>query len=247
MPPHLSGCGCSDLPRNVSLSAKMVSSPVLVLPKRAVDADAGRRDRAPGPASSRASPTCFWPIITWTRLDQSANSLDSCLSSSLVVLRVVELAGPIADIEPVDLAADAPADDAPGRLHRGTLVFRQIGGQGEDRLDRLMPVKALAPRIEAELLDIAQFLQSAAFDGIVHGGFRLSLSWESVHQFENMDCSRGENPVNCEWRRLGLTQSRKDAERKNVRITRIDVREVRQQRSSPRYYLCVFLRLCVKP
>ena len=87
-----------------------------------------------------------------------------------------EPAGPIADVEPVDLAADAPADDASRGFHRGALFFRQIGRQLQDRLDRLMPVETMAPRIEAELLDVVQLLQTAAFDGVVHGGFRLSLS-----------------------------------------------------------------------
>ena len=56
-----------------------------------------------------------------------------------------------------------------------------------------MPVKALAPRVEAELLDIVLSVQSATFDDVTHSGVRLSSSGVSItrlHHCENADSSR---------------------------------------------------------
>ncbi len=86
-----------------------------------------------------------------------------------------ELTGPVADVEKVNLAADASTDDASRRLDDRPLVVGHVGRELQDRLDRLLPVEALAPRIDAELLDVAQLVQSTAFYGSIvffrHGGF----------------------------------------------------------------------------
>ena len=169
------------------------------------------------------SPTCFWPSITCTRLDQSVNSLVSCLSSSLVVVCVVELPGPIADVEPMDLPADAPADDAPGRLDRGTLILGQIGGKLQNRLDRLLSVKALGPT------DRGRVARYCAISPV--GCFRRHCP-RRFSTFVNLGKDTSDARI---WIVVGAkilsiasggvlasTQSRKDAERKNVRITRID-------------------------
>ena len=61
MPRHLSGCGSSDLARNVSLSAKIGQlAASCVLPNVAVDADQVAEVELLASAQP-VSPTCFWP------------------------------------------------------------------------------------------------------------------------------------------------------------------------------------------
>ena len=60
----LSGCGCKDLPRNVSSSAKTVGSPVLRLAERTVHAERGRPGRDSWASFQPTSPICFWPMYT---------------------------------------------------------------------------------------------------------------------------------------------------------------------------------------
>ena len=171
-----------------------------------------RSPRSSSWASSQpSSPTCFWPIITCTRLDQSVNSAASCLSSSLVVLRVVKLAGPVADVEPVDLAADAPADDAPGRLHRGALIF------GHDRRAVAGSPGSVDARQNDGPTDRGRASRCCATSPV--GCFRrhfprrfstfVKLGKRRI-RCENMDCSRATNPVNCEWWHLEMRSAAKN-------------------------------------
>src|SRR5262249_1591960 len=55
------------------------------------------------------------------------------------------LAGPVPEIEEVDLPLDASAGDAARRLDAWTFAFRRVGGKLEDGVDRLMAIEALPP------------------------------------------------------------------------------------------------------
>ena len=85
------------------------------------------------------------------------------------------VAGPVADLQPVQLAGDAAQDDAAGGAdaRRVGLIERHFS----QRVDGLVAVEALAPGVQPQGFDTAQLLQAAAFDGLIHGVVRLSLSW----------------------------------------------------------------------
>src|SRR5262249_5074089 len=96
-----------------------------------------------------------------------------------------DVARPVTQVKPVDLALNAPTADASGRFQAVPAVVGKVAGQFEDFLDRLMSVETMAPRIETELLDVPQLVQTTTFGGIVHGVIRLSLSWakfKRLHQ-----------------------------------------------------------------
>src|SRR5262249_54582508 len=88
----------------------------------------------------------------------------------------LDAAGPVLEVQEMDLALSAALDNPPGGADAGPLVLRQVGGQAADGRDRLMPVEPAAPRVEAELLDAAQLVGTADFENVLrfgHGGDSL--------------------------------------------------------------------------
>ncbi len=94
-------------------------------------------------------------------------------------------AGPIADLQPVNLARGAAEHDSPGRADLGAMLFGLTGlgifGRHDadfallcpDFADRLMIVEASAPGIDAQFAYFAQFFSSGGFErGITDGGLR---------------------------------------------------------------------------
>ena len=102
---------------------------------RSVPSTPIRSPRSSSWASSQpCSPTCFWPSITWMRLDRSG-TFSTSASRSPLISRERRLAGPVLDVEEMDLAAVAAADDAAGDAQRAAvgLPARRSAGRGRPR------------------------------------------------------------------------------------------------------------------
>ena len=89
----------------------------------------------------------------------------------------LDRAGPVANLEPVDLARRAAEHDAAGRANRGAVLLGRLTGRTvARRLDRdfpfaspnladgLMPVEALPPRVYSQFLYFAQFIAASRFE-----------------------------------------------------------------------------------
>ena len=87
-----------------------------------------------------------------------------------------QLAGPVANVEPMHLAADAPADNAPCRFHTRALVFGYIRRHRRRSGSPVLRRKRCARNGSRPSFSIRTF-QTAALDDIIHGKFRLSLNW----------------------------------------------------------------------
>ena len=196
---HLSGCGCSDLPRNVSFVGEDRSARrVLVLPKRAVDADQVAQVEFLRQLPARLADL----LLAEHDLDPARpgrrTRSASCFSSLALGLARGRLAGPVLDVEEVDLAALAPADDAARCLDAAVrLPARRRAVRG--LLDGRVSVEALAPRIEAErsiLRNFSSRLLSTDYPrpgtfvrlGKVHGVYREI--WILVFARSPVNCSR---------------------------------------------------------
>ena len=90
----------------------------------------------------------------------------------------LDRAGPVADLEPMDLARGTAQHDSPGRADLRAMLFGRLAGlavagrldgdfafPGADFADRLMVVEPGAPGIDAQFAYFAQFLASGGFEG----------------------------------------------------------------------------------
>src|SRR5262249_34565900 len=84
----------------------------------------------------------------------------------LAAVAVAQRRRPVPQIDPVDLAAVAAQDDAPGDLDVRPLSFGQLGGQLEDVGDGRVAVETAAPGVEAERLDGPQLVGTAGLVGV---------------------------------------------------------------------------------
>ena len=80
------------------------------------------------------------------------------------------LAGPVPEIEEVDLPLDPATDDATRHLDARPLVVGDVGRQSQDLGDRHVAIEALTPRIDAERDEVVELVAATGFeDGIGHG------------------------------------------------------------------------------
>ena len=140
MPPHLSGCGSSDLPRNVQRVGEDRQLAGLGLAQVAVHAE---------------------QVAEVELLGQCPAGFADLLLADIDL----NPAGPILEVEEKDLAHATPLHDPAG----GTdpLWGRRVRRQGADVGDALMAVKASTPGIQTELFETVQFLGTADFEVIL--------------------------------------------------------------------------------
>src|SRR5207247_4146122 len=81
------------------------------------------------------------------------------------------------DVDKESLALAAALDNTPGGLHVRTLAFGSIGGQSANINDRLVSIEAPAPRVEPQLLDLAQLINAAGFQCFCRFGHFGRLSF----------------------------------------------------------------------
>src|SRR5581483_6287911 len=99
----------------------------------------------------------------------------------LAALAVAQRGRPVPEVDEVDLAGLAAQDDAAGDLDPGPLVVGGVGGEAEDVGDGRVPVEALAPGVDAERLEGAEFLGAAGLEGVGfagHGYRTFSRGWK---------------------------------------------------------------------
>jgi hypothetical protein len=73
----------------------------------------------------------------------------------------------VLDVEEMNLAALAPADDPPGDAHPRPLVVEKIARQLEDVGDGCMAIKTAAPGIEPEALDRLELFGATGLETVL--------------------------------------------------------------------------------